>query len=50
MPVPAESKEPAAALLPVQLHVWGEQVAGMVFSANVLFPRKILAVRSGQQM
>lgn len=28
----------------------GEQVAGMVFSVNVLFPRKILAVRSGQQM
>ena len=50
MRVPAESEEPAAALPPVQLRVGGEQVAGMVFSANVLFPRKILAVRSGQQM
>lgn len=28
----------------------GEQVAGMVFSVNVLFPWKILAVRYGQQM
>lgn len=44
--VPAESEE----LLPERLHVWGEQVAGMVFSLNVLFPWKTLAVRSGQQM
>lgn len=44
--VPAESEEP----LPERLRVWGEQVAGMVFSLNVLFPRKILPVRSGQQM
>lgn len=42
----AESEEP----LPERLRVWGEQVAGMVFSLNVLFLRKILAVRSGQQM
>lgn len=50
MRVPAEGEEPVVALLLLQLCVWGEQVAGMVFSANVLFPRKILAVRSGQQM
>lgn len=44
--MPVESEE----LLPEQLRVWGEQVAGMVFLLNVLFPQKILAVRSGQQM